>query len=220
MTERVGLIGWPVAHSVSPAMHNAAFARAGAGLAVRPAARPAGAVRRRGRARWIAAGYRGFNVTIPHKGRRCGCPRCARSARRREAIGAVNTLTVEPGGTLAADNTDWRGFADDLAAHGVAVDGARCLVLGTGGSARAVVFALRAGGASAISSISRAPDGRDNVAGYGDLARLAPAADLIVNCTPAGMSPHVAASRPGRRKCPSPRGRRWSIWFIIRPSRA
>jgi len=204
MTECVGLIGWPVAHSVSPAMHNAAFGALGLDwqydLLPAPPERFAAAV-----AAWVAAGYRGFNVTIPHKGAALRLPQVRAISPAAEAIGAVNTLTVEPDGSLAAGNTDWRGFADDLAAGGIAVEGARCLVLGTGGSARAVIFALRAGGAAVITAISRQPGGRDGAAGYGDLARLAPAADLVVNCTPAGMSPDVAAS-PWPEDVPFPGG--------------
>lgn len=204
MTERVGLIGWPVAHSVSPAMHNAAFGALGLDwqydLLPAPPERFAAAV-----AAWVAAGYRGFNVTIPHKGAALRLPQVRAISPAAEAIGAANTLTVEPDGSLAADNTDWRGFADDLAAGGITVEGARCLVLGTGGSARAVIYALRAGGAAAITAISREPGGRDGAAGYGDLARLAPSADLVVNCTPAGMSPDVAAS-PWPEDVPFPGG--------------
>lgn len=204
MTERVGLIGWPVAHSVSPAMHNAAFGALGLDwqydLLPAPPERFAAAV-----AEWVAAGYRGFNVTIPHKGAALRLPQVRAISPAAEAIGAANTLTVEPDGSLTADNTDWRGFADDLAAGGIAVEGARCLVLGTGGSARAVIYALRAGGAAAITAISREPGGRDGAAGYGDLARLAPSADLVVNCTPAGMSPDVAAS-PWPEDVPFPGG--------------
>jgi len=204
MTERVGLIGWPVAHSVSPAMHNAAFGALGLDwqydLLPAPPERFAAAV-----AEWVAAGYRGFNVTIPHKGAALRLPQVRAISPAAEAIGAANTLTVEPDGSLTADNTDWRGFADDLAAGGIAVEGARCLVLGTGGSARAVIYALRAGGAVAITAISRQPGGRDGAAGYGDLARLAPGADLVVNCTPTGMSPDVAAS-PWPEDVPFPGG--------------
>lgn len=204
MTERAGLIGWPVAHSVSPAMHNAAFGALGLDwqydLLPAPPERFAAAV-----AAWVAAGYRGFNVTIPHKGAALRLPQVRAISPAAEAIGAANTLTVEPDGSLTADNTDWRGFADDLAAGGIAVEGARCLVLGTGGSARAVIYALRAGGAAAITAISREPGGRDGAAGYGDLARLAPSADLVVNCTPAGMSPDVAAS-PWPEDVPFPGG--------------
>jgi shikimate dehydrogenase len=198
MTERVGLLGWPVTHSVSPAMHNAAFAALGLDwhydLLPVPPDRFDQEV-----ARLLAAGYRGFNVTIPHKAAALRLPQVGAVAPAAEAIGAVNTLTLEPDGTLRADNTDWQGFADDLRAQGIAVQGAVCLVLGTGGSARAVVYALTHLGAARIALISRSgADGRAlagwPVAGYDDLPTLARTADLIVNCTPVGMFPRVDES--------------------------
>lgn len=198
MTERVGLLGWPVTHSVSPAMHNAAFRALGLDwrydLLPVPPDRFAEEV-----TRLLAAGYRGFNVTIPHKGAALALPQVNTVTAAARAIGAVNTLVVQPDGSLHADNTDWQGFADDVRAHGVTVAGGNCLVLGTGGSARAVVYALTHLGAARIALISRAgADGRAlagwPVAGYSDLTALAPAADLIVNCTPAGMSPRVDES--------------------------
>ncbi len=198
MTERVGLLGWPVTHSVSPAMHNAAFRALGLDwrydlLPVLPD-RFAEEV-----PRLLAAGYRGFNVTIPHKGAALALPQVNAATPAAREIGAANTLVVRPDGALLADNTDWQGFADDLEAQGVVVRGATCLVLGTGGSARAVVYALTHLGAARIALISRTgADGRAlagwPVAGYDDLALLALAADLIVNCTPVGMFPRTDES--------------------------
>jgi shikimate dehydrogenase len=191
MTERVGLFGWPVEHSISPAMHNAAFQALGLDwcydlLPVPPEQFEAEVTR------LIAAGYRGFNVTIPHKQAAFKLSQVITITPAAAAIGAVNTLIVGPEGTLTADNTDWRGFLHDLADHGVAVSGADCLVLGTGGSARGIVYALAQGGAASITQVSRDPADRDGVIGYDDLAEIAP--DLIVNCTPVGMSPRVDAS--------------------------
>lgn len=192
MTEKVGLIGWPVAHSVSPAMHNAAFAVLGLDwqydlLPVRP----------RGLARRVAAlleqGYRGFNVTVPHK----QAVLRMRQVREVEAsaadIGAANTLTVMAEGGLRAGNTDWRGFLEDLTAHEIDANGMLCGILGTGGSSKAVDFALRQAGAKAITLVSREPTGMGMI-GYSDLARIGEDFDLIVNCTPVGMLPLVDAS--------------------------
>ncbi|MEW6580104.1 MAG: shikimate dehydrogenase [Chloroflexota bacterium] len=198
MTERVGLLGWPVTHSVSPAMHNAAFQALGLDwrydLLPVPPDQFAEEV-----ARLLATGYRGFNVTIPHKAAALNLPQVSRVAPAARAIGAVNTLVVQQDGSLHADNTDWQGFADDLRAQGIAVQGATCLVLGTGGSARAVVYALAHLGAARITLVSRSGVSGQTVTGwpvasYADLALLAPAADLIVNCTPVGMFPHVHES--------------------------
>jgi shikimate dehydrogenase len=193
MPERVGLLGWPVAHSVSPAMHTAAFDALGLDwrydlLPVSPDEFN-GAV-----ARLVAEGYRGFNVTIPHKAAAFRLPGVRQVSAAARAIGAVNTLTVLPDGTLRAGNTDWRGFAADLDAHGVPIAGATCLVLGTGGSAQAVQYALRQGDAARVTLVSRTPAGRPNIVGYDQLAALAPGADVIVNCTPVGMAPHTGRS--------------------------
>jgi shikimate dehydrogenase len=202
MTERVGLFGWPVAHSISPAMHNAAFQTLGLDwcydLLPVPPEQFAAEV-----ARLIAAGYRGYNVTIPHKQAAFKLSQVSVITPAAAAIGAVNTLIVEPDGTLTADNTDWRGFLRDLTDHGVAVSGAECLVLGTGGSARGIVYALAQGGAKSITQVSRTPAGRDGIIGYDNLAGTAP--DLIVNCTPVGMSPRVEFS-PWPETVPFPPG--------------
>ncbi len=166
MTARVGLLGWPLEHSVSPAMHNAAFAALG--LDWRYDALPAPPEKLNERvAEWLAEGYRGFNVTVPHKRAVLGLPQIAGVDEAVEAIGAANTLSVDGGGLKAA-NTDWQGFADDLRAHGVEARGAACLLLGTGGSAQAVAYALRCLGAASIIFVSRQPG--CNSPG-GDLAR-------------------------------------------------
>jgi shikimate dehydrogenase len=193
MPERVGLFGWPVAHSISPAMHGAAFAALGLDwrydLLPVPPGDLGGAVARR-----VEAGYRGFNVTIPHKGAALRLPQVHAVTATARAIGAANTLILMPeDGLLRADNTDAPGFIRDLEARGVAVRGARCLVLGTGGSARAVRVALAEHGAGPVTLVSRDPGGRPGVVSYHELAALASGVDLVVNCTPVGMSPRSDA---------------------------
>lgn len=204
MTGRVGLLGWPLEHSVSPAMHNAAFAALGLGwrydlLPVRPEALGERV------AAWLAAGYRGFNVTVPHKRAVLGLPQIAAVDPAVEAIGAANTLCCLPDGMLRAANTDWQGFAGDLRAHGLDVKGAACLLLGTGGSALAVAHALRQMGAASVTFVSRAPGEHVDTISYGELARAAGQAALIVNCTPVGMAPHADAS-PWPDGTPFPQG--------------
>ncbi len=204
MSERVGLFGWPVRHSVSPAMHNAAFEALGLDwrydLIEVPPDRFAAEVERR-----IAAGYRGFNCTIPHKRAAIAHPLVDEITPAAQAVGAANTLILKANGRLRADNTDVRGFAQDLRAHGMIPAGQRCLVLGTGGSAQGVIVALGDLGASAITCLSRSPDGRAGVVSYDALAEIAPGAGLIVNCTPLGMSPDVDAS-PWPEEVPFPAG--------------
>jgi shikimate dehydrogenase len=196
MTERVGLLGWPVEHSVSPAMHNAAFGALGLDwqydLLPVPPSKLAVEVRRLIK----DEAYRGFNVTVPHKQAAFRLPRLCTVSPAASVIGAVNTFVVKPGGDmLDGENTDWQGFVIDLKEHGVpTIKGLRCLILGTGGSAQAVVYALEQGGAASITLVSRSPRRGSDTASYDDLPVLAPGAELIVNCTPVGMSPGVDRS--------------------------
>jgi len=195
VTEKVGLIGWPVAHSVSPAMHNAAFAALGLDWRYDLLPIPPDDLTRR-LGELLAEGYRGFNVTVPHKRAVLDMPHVAEVDPVAAEIGAANTLTLQPGGGLRAANTDWRGFADDLAANDIRVGGAFCLVLGTGGSSKAVAYALRHGGAAEVLLVSRQPDPAKAAIGYGQVADAIAGREslLIVNCTPVGMHPAVDAS--------------------------
>ena len=117
MTTYLGVAGWPVAHSRSPAMQNAALAAAGlddwryVALPLPPElfAETVRAL--------PAAGFRGINVTIPHKEAALALADRASDAARE--IGAANTLTFEQGGAISADNTDAPGLLEALAADGV-----------------------------------------------------------------------------------------------------
>ncbi len=202
-TTVVGLIGWPVSHSVSPAMHNAAFAQLGLDwcyvpLPVAPD-RIAAAV-----AGVRALGLAGANVTVPHK--QAVIPHLDRLSPAAEAIGAVNTLIVTPDGQLVGDNTDAPGFIADLRAHGVDPAGMRVLILGAGGSARAVLFGLLEAGAASVTLANRSLDRAQalcddyrarfpalslQVTALPPDAETAAAAHLIVNCTSLGMTPNT-----------------------------
>jgi shikimate dehydrogenase len=137
-TSRVLLIGDPVAHSLSPAMQNAAFRAAGID-AVYEARRVTSAelgavVQELHREPWLGA-----NVTIPHKEAVLGLVDAI--APLVERIGAANTL-VRDGDRVRAENTDVRGFAEALREAGIDPRGRRAVVLGAGGASRAVVAAL------------------------------------------------------------------------------
>jgi shikimate dehydrogenase len=206
-TQIVGLLGWPVSHSLSPAMHNAAFDYLGLDWRYVPlpvdAAAPAAIPQALGGLR--ALGLRGANVTVPHK--QAVMPYVHHRAPAAQAIGAVNTLVVEPDGTFTGDNTDAAGFVSDLRAHGVELEDQHVLVLGAGGSARAIVYGLARAKVARIAVANRtrataealvaalqplAPECRMTAFVLpDDLSRLAPYADLIVNCTTLGMTPHV-----------------------------
>src|SRR5688572_4454881 len=108
MTRKVGLIGWPVEHSVSPAMHNAAFRALGLDWRYDPLPVIPGSIKQRIRA-LIESGYCGFNVTVPHKQAVLELD-IAKSDKAVRAIGAANTLMTLDNGRLRASNTDWRGF--------------------------------------------------------------------------------------------------------------
>jgi shikimate dehydrogenase len=210
-----GVLGWPVAHSRSPAIHNAAYRALGidaayAALAVAPGELAAALAGVR------AMGFLGVNVTVPHKeeARRL----CDEVEPLAERVGAVNTVVVREGRLVGA-NTDVGGFARALADAG----GARgpVVVLGAGGSARAVVAAVAAASGSASASPAAAgvggpvPYGSDTLrivarrperaAGLGGtiypwtpagLARALDGAGLLIDTTPIALSPTAEDALP------------------------
>ncbi len=198
-----GVIGDPVHHSLSPALHNAAFAAldldwvyvafpvdAGHGGAAVAAMR--------------TLGLAGLSVTMPHKAAVAAeVDRLGPTAAR---LGVVNTVSRKPtadGWELEGDTTDGPGFIDALRGDdGFDPAGRRCLVLGSGGAARAVTLALAESGASAVDVLARRTDlaeacaelaGRAGAvvpaATPGATASAVARADLIVNATPVGMAP-------------------------------
>ncbi|RIK41010.1 MAG: hypothetical protein DCC55_13195 [Chloroflexi bacterium] len=100
-----------------------------------------------------ALGLRGANVTVPHK--QAVILHLDRLSPAAEAIGAVNTIIVEADGALLGDNTDAPGFVADLRDHRVDPAGRRVLVLGAGGSARAVVYGLAEAGCVSVAIANR-----------------------------------------------------------------
>ncbi len=210
-TKLVGLLGWPISHTFSPAMHNAAAAALAINWVYIPMP-----VRERDLAQALAGlpalGFRGVNVTVPHKQNVLSF--LDEIEEGALAIGAVNTITIEhqAGGgdqkwRLSGTNTDWTGFLADLADQVVPVQKRECLVLGAGGSARAIVYALLQAGAN-VFVLARRPlqaeelvhdfqqYGKVQAASITDLTHIVPDlnAPLIVNCTPLGMTPHVDKS--------------------------
>jgi shikimate dehydrogenase len=185
LTVRLGVCGWPVAHSRSPQMHAAGLREAGLRdwrylRLPLPPELFAETVRA-----LPAAGFRGVNVTIPHKEAALALADEASAAAR--AIGAANTLTFEAG-RIVAENTDAPGLLDALPA-GFAVANRTALVLGAGGSARAVVWALREAGAADVAVWNRTPERAEALAAaLGARAVREPsAADIVVNCTSVGL---------------------------------
>jgi shikimate dehydrogenase len=189
LTTLAGVLGFPVRHSRSPRMMNAAFAELGLDwhyvhLPVPPElfAEVANAL--------AGSGFAAANVTLPHKQ-----PAYALADSRTEAadaIGAANTLTFS-GGRIDADNTDAGGFIDAL---GHSPEGKRALVLGAGGAARAVVWALNHAGAGEVLIWNRTAHRAETLGaelGARPVERPEPA-DLLVNATSVGLDPEVSDS--------------------------
>jgi shikimate dehydrogenase len=183
---RLGVFGWPVAHSRSPAIQNAALAAVGLD-SWRYQLLPAPPALFTETARALpGAGFRGANVTIPHK--RAALELADEATLRARAIGAANTLTFEPDGSIVADNTDAPAL---IAALPISPAGATVLVLGAGGSARAAVWALLDAGAAEVRVWNRTPERAvrlcDELGGSPVTVAGAESADFLVNCTTIGM---------------------------------
>ena len=180
---RLGVVGWPVHHSRSPQMHNAALRALGlAGWRYQLLPIPPELFEATVRA-LPGAGFRGVNVTIPHK--EAALSLADRPSGRALKIGAANLLLFEDDGTISADNTDAPALIEALP---VPVRDAGALVLGAGGSARAAVWALREAGAE-VRIWNRTPDRAHALAReFGvSVAERAEAANFLVNCTPIGL---------------------------------
>ena len=188
-TRVVAVIGDPVGHSRSPAMHNAAFAALGLDwvYVALPVARGDGAAAVRA---VTTLGLAGLNITMPHKADAAAA--CDDLAPEASALGAVNTV-VNADGTLLGHSTDGDGFLRALHDEGITPAGQRVLVVGAGGAARAITHALGRVGAH-VTVAARRPEAARSA------AALAPDADatgldgiavesfdVVVNATPLGM---------------------------------
>ena len=182
-----GIMGNPVTHSLSPAMHNGAFAATGINAVYVPFPVTDVAKALEG---FRALGVRGISVTIPHK--QAVIPYLDTIDPIAEKIGAVNTLVID-NGSITGLNTDWIG-ANRALEEQISIAGKDMLLLGSGGSAKAIGFGLLEAGAN-VSIVSRTP------ASGKDLAQLLSCpwhplsqitdlqGDIIVNATSVGMSP-------------------------------
>jgi shikimate dehydrogenase len=182
LTTYLGVCGWPVAHSRSPQMHNAALAAAGLDdWRYLRLPLPPDLFEETVRA-LPAAGFRGVNVTIPHK--QAALALADRASEAARAIGAANTLTFEAG-AIHADNTDAPGL---LAALPFAPAGRSALVLGAGGAGRAAAWALREAGAD-VAVWNRTPERATALAAELGVRAVtaATAAEIVVNCTSVGL---------------------------------
>jgi shikimate dehydrogenase len=193
-----GIFGFPVKHTFSPGMHNAAFKKTGLDACYVPfAVNPdvlGDAVKG-----LRALGLRGLNITVPHKEK--VVPFLDELSTEARLIGAVNTIEIKDG-RLIGHNTDGRGFLRSLKADaGFNAKGKQFLLLGSGGAARAVAFSLALAGATrlrfrdldlqkaeALAQDLRNRTGVDAASISGDsLAAAAGEADCLINATPLGL---------------------------------
>lgn len=184
------VIGSPVEHSLSPTIHNAAFAALGLDWAYFAVSVPEGrAARAVAAMRSLRLG--GMSVTMPHKEAVLGAVDVATSTAER--LGAANCLSWR-GTQVVGDSTDGAGFLDALRAdHAWDPEGRRAVVVGAGGAARAIVAALADAGAAEVAVVNRSADRAARAAALaGERGRVVAAdavdgADLVVNATPLGM---------------------------------
>jgi shikimate dehydrogenase len=213
-TRLAAVIGDPVRHSRSPAIHNAGYAAAGldwvfVALPV-PAGRGAAAV-----AAMPVLGISGFSVTMPHKADAARA--CDTLTADATALGVVNTVVLRDDGTTWGDSTDGEGLVRSLVDAGLDVGGLRVLVVGAGGAARAAVLALGRAGA-AITVTARRPEAAEAAAQLGpdaSVAVLGPGLgekfDVVLNATPVGMAgepPPISAPGSGQ----------WAVDLIYHPA--
>ncbi len=200
--KRLAVIGFPIEHSISPAIHQPALDALGVAaryerLRVPPEELPSFVARLRG------GGWMGVNVTVPHK--EAVIPLLDGLDPEAEAIGAVNTI-VAMQGRLVGYNTDARGFLEALQVEGrFYLPGARVVLLGAGGAARAVLRALTSAHVAEVRLFNRHLDRAKRLAedsdGWGtdslviahpwelrELEQAVAGCDLLVNATSVGLS--------------------------------
>ncbi len=221
-TQVVGVIGWPVQHSLSPPMHNAAFRALGLNWVYVAFAVPPDNVGT-AIAGMRALGLRGLNVTIPHKAAVVSHLDDISPTSRQ--LGVVNTI-VNSDGHLRGDSTDGAGFIRALAEAGESVTDNRVVLIGAGGSARAVALAAAQEQPEELVIVDRTPQRAVELAELvraaggpaavraialdsTEVARIVSSADVIIDSTPVGMYPHADVApvvsaewlRPGQLVC-------------------
>lgn len=205
-TQKVGLLGWPLGHSLSPAMHNAAFAASNLDYVYLPLPTPpellAQAV-----AGLRALGFAGVNVTIPHKVAIMDYLDEIDSSA--QLVGAVNTIVVKED-RLIGYNTDAGGYICSLEQAGISVTGKSAVILGAGGAARAVVAGLVGAKIASITISARDKNKADSIAQLfsgvipvngvvwknKEFTAAVSKANLVVNATSLGMHPDIASQPP------------------------
>lgn len=200
-----GIMGWPVAHSRSPALHGYWLKEFGIdGAYVPMAVRPENL--RRALQALPLLGFAGCNLTIPHKEEALRAVDEYDDAAKR--AGSINTIIVRPNGSIFGRSTDGFGFIAALRAALTGFNAAQgpCVVLGAGGAARAVVAALLDEGATELRLVNRTPERAARLAkelggpvrgvAWDDRAKALAGAGLLVNATSLGMEGQPALELP------------------------
>ncbi|MCX8024534.1 MAG: shikimate dehydrogenase [Thermanaerothrix sp.] len=212
-TQVVGIIGWPLQHSLSPIMQNAAFAHVGLNWVYLAFPFPPYYLEEAIHG-LRALGVRGFNVTAPYK--QAVFPYLDDVSEVARALGAVNTVIVQEDPSngkrrLYGDNTDVEGFLQAMSTHLGQIPHERAIILGAGGAARAVAYALCKIGFRAVSFVVRHLERGQNLlkdigrwgfcatfdlVSFQDLERFALMEDVsvLINATPLGTWPEVGVS--------------------------
>lgn len=205
-TQFCGVIGKPVGHSLSPAIHNAAFRTLGLNFVY--LAWQVDAIGDAIKGLRALGNFRGASVTIPHKVAAMQFLDQVEPTAKR--IGAINTIVAEKG-ELIGYNTDATGALRALRESGVDLKGRRIVVLGSGGAARAIAFALAAeSGAGKLTLLGIEDSERTMLAqdirsaaaltvedaclDESTLSRVLPDSQVLIHCTPVGMSPKTEAT--------------------------
>jgi shikimate dehydrogenase len=194
---KVGVIGWPIGHSLSPTMHNAAFQALGLdkqGWVYDANAIPP-EILKKSVVEFGRHGYMGLNVTIPFKQDVLAFTRPDDVAK---AVGAANTLILPRN---QSTNTDVTGFINDLHAYDLPLADMKVALLGAGGAARAALYGLYEAGATVVVNNRTPAKALEMIVGLGIAATVKSqaeivdwGADLVVNCTPVGMYPNIGDS--------------------------
>ena len=193
-----GVVGWPISHSLSPVLHGYWLETLKFDGVLVPLA-----IRREEFAETILglqrAGFRGVNVTVPHKEAAFALAHSCDEAAK--AAGAANLLIFQTNGRIEARNTDMMGLMESVRAAMGRLDGKTVVLLGAGGAARGALLALNILGAAKIRLLNRHADkaamlvrvmqpsvtSELSAGGLEDWKAAAPAADLLINSTSAGM---------------------------------
>ena len=205
-TQNLGVMGWPIRHSLSPVLQNAALEKAGLDYVYVALPVPPEKLRT-AVAGLQAMGFAGWNVTIPHK--QAIMPLLDEIDEDARIIGAVNTV-IHKDGRLIGHNTDVTGFLLPFKRRGIDLRGKKAALLGAGGAARAVIWGLLREGVSSLAIGVRNPRKAEPLieefAPYGILhihhwedeafREELGEADLLVNTTPLGMTPHTDGMPP------------------------